>query len=229
MGTLLALFAAGTIGFYVLLVLVGILITTLVEKEEGFWATVTLIGTIVTLNWAYKLPIWKTIQLHPFWTSAWVLGYLVAGAVWSLIKWTVSVKKQDMKYKNFKADFLREEKATELTPALAAKLADKLDGRYGKDITAEPPVARDHRSSLIRWATYWPFSMIGTALNDFVRKIFNYIYEMLQTTYQRISDHLFREATADMELARQFKEDQKKQNKAVEADLADEHGYRRNR
>jgi hypothetical protein len=47
--------------------------------------------------------------------------------------------------------------------------------------------------------------MIGFALNDVVRKTWNYIFEMLQSTYQRISNYVFRGATADVAMAEEFK------------------------
>jgi hypothetical protein len=73
-------------------------------------------------------------------------------------------------------------------------------------VSAVPPSARQYAEDLIRWATYWPFSMIGFALNDVVRKTFRYIYELLQSTYQRMSNWVFRGATADMAMAQEHRE-----------------------
>ena len=42
-------------------------------------------------------------------------------------------------------------------------------------------------------------------LNDVVRRTWEYIYEMLQTTYQRMSEAIFKSATADVKMAEEFK------------------------
>ena len=47
--------------------------------------------------------------------------------------------------------------------------------------------------------------MVGFALNDVVRKAWNYIYDLLQSTYQRISNHVFRSASADVAMAQEYK------------------------
>jgi hypothetical protein len=205
------LFAIGTLWFWFLLLIDFVAITTLVENEEGVWATVVAIFSIIGLNYLWKLPIAATIKANPGHTILLILSYFAIGVCWSIAKWYFFLHKENRKYENAKAEFLTGENAKELTGQLAAKMFGYLQDHnnnayYEKQkINATPPLVSKHIDKLTRWATYWPFSMVGFALNDVVRKTWNYIFELLQGTYQRISNYVFRGAAADVAMFEEFK------------------------
>jgi hypothetical protein len=207
------LFALGTFWFWLLVLIDFVVITALVEAEEGVWATVVALGTIFGLNYLWKLPVLATIKANPGHTALLIGAYFALGIGWSIFKWVLFLHKQNFKYEDFKAQFLQKNNAKELTPALAVQLLEGIVdfNKYLSTedrVSADPPQFRDHKGTLTRWATYWPFSMIGFALNDIVRKSWTYIVNLLQSTYQRISNHIFRGATADKALAENFKAQQ---------------------
>ena len=207
------LFALGTIWFWLLLLIDFVVITALVEHEEGVWATIVAVGTIIGLNYLWKLPILATIKANPLYTAILIASYFALGVGWSIFKWVLFLKKQTFKYEDFKAQFLKEKNAKELTPALAAEMVDSLSdyNRYKNEeakVSAATPQFREHKGTLTRWATYWPFSMVGFALNDIVRKAWTFIVNMLQSTYQRISNHIFRNVEADVKMAQEYKAQQ---------------------
>jgi hypothetical protein len=202
------LFAIGTIWFWLLLFIDFCIITALVENESGVWATIVFLGSLFGLNFLWKLPIIDSVKANPGHTALLVLSYFAIGVVWSIIKWYFFVHNKMVKYNNYKAEFLKDQKADAMTPELAAKFMDHLGSRYdarNEGITGAAPLAREHKASLTRWGTYWPFSIIGTLLNDVVRRTWEYIYELLQTTYQRMSEAIFKSATADVKMAEEFK------------------------
>jgi len=205
------LFALGTFWFWLLFLIDFVVITALVENEEGAWATIVAIGSIVGLNYLWKLPIIATIKTNPGHVALLVLSYFVIGAAWSFVKWYFFLHKANGRYLDYKAKFLERKNVSVLDGQLAAILMDELaenNNRYldaELRISAEPPVARKHKARLTRWATYWPFSMVGFALNDVVRKTWTYIYEMLQGAYQRVSNHVFRNTSADVAIAQEYK------------------------
>jgi hypothetical protein len=202
------LFAIGTIWFWLLLFIDFCIITALVENESGVGATIVFLGSLFGLNFLWKLPILDSIKANPGHTALLVLSYFALGVVWSIIKWYFFVHNKMVKYNNFKAEFLKDQKADAMTPELAAKFMDHLGSRYdarNEGITGAAPLASEHKAALTRWGTYWPFSIVGTLLNDVVRRTWEYIYEMLQTTYQRMSEAIFKSATADVKMAEEFK------------------------
>lgn len=211
--TLAALFALGTIGFWSLLLVIGVGITILVENEEGAWATFVAIASMVGLSFLWKLNLLVVVKANPGRIVAYALAYFAIGAAWSIFKWFTFLHKANSRYEDYKADFLTKNNAVALNGELAAKLMDEIiesnDDHYhydeAKKISSTPPLARNHKASVTRWATYWPFSILGFFLNDIVRKTWTYIVTLLQGTYQRISNYVFRGASADQALAQEFK------------------------
>lgn len=219
---MLELFAFGTLAFWGLIFVLGVIITVLVENEQGPWATTVAIATAVALNWLWKIPILHTVSENKLAALVWLLAYYVLGVVWMLIKWTAFVHKGIGKYNEFKADFLKASNATELTPELAAKLKEKIESRYGaKNVDIDIPTARENKGRIIRWMTYWPFSIIGTLLNDVVRKLWHHIYTFLATTLDRISVKMWRGVSADMAMAKQFKDEQDRKEAEAKAQGAE--------
>ena len=215
------LFAIGTIWFWLLLFIDFCIITALVENESGVWATIVFLGSLFGLNFLWKLPIIDSVKANPGHTAILVLSYFAIGVVWSIVKWYFFVHNKMVKYNTFKADFLKDQKADAMTPELAAKFMDHLSNRYdarNDGITGAAPLASEHKASLTRWGTYWPFSIIGTLLNDVVRRTWEYIYEMLQTTYQRMSEAIFKSATADVKMAEEFKAEAAAANSSTSKD-----------
>jgi hypothetical protein len=215
---LAALLAVGSLGFWLFSIIVLIVITALVENDEGAWATFVAIGTIAALQFVSKIPLLAFVKIHPLATGLAALGYFGLGAGWSIFKWYLFLHKSNNKYEDAKAEFVANEAKTRGVPVanlpwtgeLAAKLFDLVEdhNKYLSEddrINSVPLQARNHKSKLTRWATYWPFSMVGFALNDVVRKAWRYVIDLLQSTYQRISNHVFRGATADAALAQEYK------------------------
>lgn len=54
------------------------------------------------------------------------------------------------------------------------------------------PLAVHNKNKIVAWMSLWPFSMVGTLINDPVRRMFTFLFNQLRATYQRISDHVFR-------------------------------------
>jgi hypothetical protein len=90
-------------------------------------------------------------------------------------------------------------------------------GGYGYQM---PPQAREHKSDIMLWMTYWPFSCLWTIINDPIRKIFRTIYTHIATSLQKISDRMFKGAMADLALAKEAEEAEKaKQEERVAGKL----------
>lgn len=194
---MLELIAFGTVGFWILAVVLFSIVIALVENEAGFWATVILIGSAIGIDKLYKLSLLTVVKANPGHVAILVGVYFLTGIVWSIAKWYFFLHKRVVKYNSERAQFLRSRNATTMTAELAAEFQGYVSS------SARPVDASDHKADLIRWATYWPFSIVGTLLNDVVRRTWEYIYELLQSTYQRIADSMFKTAAQDKILANQ--------------------------
>lgn len=194
---------AGSIWLWLVLVAAAILITVLVEAEVGGAATVALVATVLVTDFFFKVDFLAGIKLHPWALAGWTGVYFAAGAAWGLFKWYVFVHKALAAYREVKAAFLKEAGATELTPALAYKLAQKVGLYSRRSVSSTPPAASNYKGDIIRWMSYWPFSILGTLLNDVVRKAWTNIYNFMAQTYDRIAAHVFRGVSGDAALAQQ--------------------------
>jgi len=58
-------------------------------------------------------------------------------------------------------------------------------------VKAIKPLASKHKSSITQWIAFWPVSFIWTMINDPVRKIANWIFTHIKSTFQRMSDAMF--------------------------------------
>jgi len=223
---LVGLLAFGTLWFWLFSFVVFCAITALVENDEGVWATLVFIGTVLSLNFLSKVPLLDYIKLNPGHTLMYIGIYFAAGIGWSFIKWGVFLKKRNLKYEAFKAKYMRDNKIEGgMTPEQMSKffswLGSNYEARDGK-VAAAAPEPSDHKRDITRWSCYWPFSFVGTLLNDVVRRSWDFIYEVLQSTYQRMSYAIFKGAREDAKAVEQYKAEQA-------AAGAGDSGSRRNR
>lgn len=195
------LLAVGTAGFYIFAVLLCIVVTAIIENSEGwFFPTFAFLGSVTFVNWFYNLGILSFSRMHPLYAAKLVLVYLACGVVWSFIKWYFLLHKNKVAYNKARSEFLEKNGATQMTPELAARFRETVLSIYN---APKIPRASEHKSDLIRWATYWPFSVLGFCVNDLVRKAYTWVYEILQSSYQRMADYMSKQALEDQALAKQ--------------------------
>ena len=53
------------------------------------------------------------------------------------------------------------------------------------------PRARDYKSSILLWMSFWPLSALWTALDDLIKELFENIYQYLSSILQSIADRAF--------------------------------------
>lgn len=202
----LGVMAVGAIGFWILIALEFVCLLTCMAKDKGTWATVSLIATCAIFNWLCGVPLLSWIAGH-FWLAlAYAGGYLVIGTVWSVIKWYSYVTDQRERYDELKAKFLKKRSIEgEIVPkGLRVDWERELNDGHGNGgcsyrrcACIGRPLARNHKDDVIRWMSYWPFSLLWTVLFNWVVKVCNKIYQQIQASLQKISDHKFKDTAAD--------------------------------
>ena len=136
------------------------------DDEFGVGATITLIVTALLLYFLGNKPhfhrVFSTVAGHPFGTVGMVLGYFVAGTVWAFVKWYFFLL-------NIRDNLIKNDAIS----------------------TIRVPEASKYKSTILRWMTYWPFSMLWTLIHDPVRRAFRWIYGRVATILQAMSDKVF--------------------------------------
>lgn len=173
---LLAFFAVGELGFWLLLLALSVIYTIATERDTHVFAVIaTILG--VALLWQPIREVFTHWQL----AVVFILGYGLAGGGWSVFRWFKYCRKyiENHPYRADRAgDYSDGEKVT-LTPAQY----------YAKQLTPG-----EHKSRLIGWIVYWPWSLIWNICGDF----FTGIYDMLANIYTRVSQAVIKKATAGL-------------------------------
>jgi len=65
--------------------------------------------------------------------------------------------------------------------------------KYAENQWQGIPTAKEYKSEIIVWMSYWPWSMTWTLLNDPIKRFFNFIYLKFSTLYQKLSDRIFKD------------------------------------
>jgi len=60
----------------------------------------------------------------------------------------------------------------------------------GNSLNVRPRAAKN-KSRITSWAIFWPFSLVGTLINDPLRRLWNLIWGAVKGLYQKMSDRMF--------------------------------------
>jgi len=175
---ILAWFAFGEIGFFVGLLALSVVYTIATERDtHGFAIFATILG--VGLFWNSVVALGAIAW--PF-LLALFGGYLFFGGLWSVFRW--------FKYCR---DYIAKNRYDTNHPD-----SDYSGGREVK-LTAEAYYKKklrpsEHKSRLIGWIAYWPWSLIWNIAGDTLTAI----YDALANVYQKTADAVIKKALGNV-------------------------------
>ncbi len=193
---------------YVILI-VGIVaaIVTMIslEMEKEGTATTAVSIALALLLWNYGPDIWVFVKNDVGTTLLFVLGYLVAGVVWSFLKWSEFVKRKIELFKKVRAQVIvTRPEFNDSNDKDRDYLCDRLRANgfkaiwshevksMGEIILKITPIGSENKSSIIAWISYWPLSLLATLLNNPFRRLFEYVYSLVADAYDKISQRHFK-------------------------------------
>jgi hypothetical protein len=183
----------------VILCVFFVLATILTEVEHFGFATLTLIATLVGVQLLHLADVLQFVMHHTVETLLYTVGYLVVGVAWSFIKWFSFLMRFRDKYRECRDTFLKDNNlkpgeplADNMSLALTQYLSrqDYYGEFRGNLLTAKPRAAKN-KSRIVSWMYLWPFSVIGTLLNDPVKRLFKFLFNSLKELYQKMADRVF--------------------------------------
>jgi hypothetical protein len=177
LAAILGFFMFPAVGFWLGLVLLSVVYTFATEQDCHGWAVFsTIIGVIL---------FWKTIVLgFAIWPLL-ILGlaaYALIGGGWSVYRWF-----------RYCRTYIQE------NPYKSVNEHEKVSYSSGKPINLEAHdyyrkklQPNEHKSKLVGWIIYWPWSLIWNFIGDIVTTI----YDSLVNVYQKTADAVIRKASA---------------------------------
>jgi hypothetical protein len=194
----------------------------LIETEGFGWATVTLLlslgASVVLGRWFHVYSVVDFVRDHGVFTLVYAGAYVGVGIAWSFVKWFSYLMSFRDAFRSQKEAFIkdtneRRAKLTDVTGRDASPLDPNapIPTAYQAEFKAfiqqnarwtsehrsqlfdmERPRASKNKARITAWACYWPFSFVGTLLNDPVRRLFNLLFNWFKALYQQMSDWVFR-------------------------------------
>jgi hypothetical protein len=162
---ILAFFAFGELGFWLGIAALSVVYTIATERDtHGFAIFATLLA--IGLFWNVWIALGAAVA-WPFLLIG-IGAYALAGGAWSVFRW--------FKYCR---EYIASHPYTTPASGHSALAYYKNELRPGK-----------HKSRLIGWIAYWPWSLIWNIAGDTLTAI----YDMLVNVYQRTADSVIKKA-----------------------------------
>jgi hypothetical protein len=169
-----------TLLYLMIFLIVFAVVTVLTEVEWFGWSSLTLIGSIVAAHFVHVFDIYGYAKGHILNTLGYVGIYIVLGVLWSFAKWWL---------------FLRNQRDAFRLIVKNAKSVNNIKSSF-----FIVPQASQNKSKIVAWMAYFPFSFVGTLLNDPIRKLFNSIFNQFKNLYQRMANSIFAEDIKKLEI-----------------------------
>lgn len=183
-------FAIGTIGFWIAVVVLNLIVLVSLDNDRGTKATIVLIIALCGLQWICGVPILGWIVGNPLTALSYIILYFGLGVLWSFVKWYLYVQDQARKYHEHRAEF-QERKGlaagTRNNPSPIGNLAEWKEHCRQYNIPTEALQVRRYKGKITTWIVYWPWSCLWTLINDPIRRLVNYLFEELQELYQSVA------------------------------------------
>ena len=199
-----AIFAFGSIWFFLFSGLWVVLLFYWVEKQHVILSGLNIILYILFINFVVKKDIISSFVDHPGRSLLFILGYLFVGFIWSFIKWWLFVNKSAINYKEKRCEWLKKQKSMiekrdiSFEGLESITLETPVPERFREDwlhsigIIYVKPKATEYKMSISHWVLYWPVSAIWALLDDFVSKVIQVIVFKIRFIYEKITNNAFR-------------------------------------
>lgn len=187
-----------------MLVVLGIITIIFTETEKFGQASLLLILSVVLAQVCRLTNLVSYINDHWLMSLVYVLIYISIGVAWSFIKWFSYLMRYRDKFLWFKSEFLRNNnlpvnvdvsltdfQIVDFKKFLISKIGYSYDPLMASISSLQKPKAAAYKNRIIAWMSLWPYSVVGTFLNDPMRRLFRFLFTSFKAAYQKLSDHLF--------------------------------------
>jgi hypothetical protein len=160
--------------------------------------------------------VFSVIFANPILFICGIIAYFVVGVAWSFVKWYLFNKDRSTLVSELKAEYLAREARPldqdgQQLPQDDYRIKDwqagfdrVLERHDLSELNAQGqigirPYAKNHKSVIMTWIAYWPFSVTWSLVDDFVRRVVKAIYNSLSGAYQGLSDRVVSDQEGKLE------------------------------
>jgi hypothetical protein len=211
-GFLLALlgtfFAFGSPPFWVVLAIAVLAVWILVEaKENGALAIIPFVLFCVFTQFIAKFDLVGWVLENTGYVTSRAFWYLALGLFYALTRWVLHVRRKADELDNLAVRFRKEHPFDGSLVAASQDIryafSEYVEERYNPNIGAARSIHYDvgrdgvipsfgsNKYTVLRWFWWWPVSLVGWMLNDFIREIFSAFKRVLQWCTDGVSKIIF--------------------------------------
>lgn len=143
-----------------------IIITLLVENDHAGWALTAIFAGLCIYEFFIQrgsvMSALVYVRENPFVIVGYSFLWVLVGVAWSVLKWY---------------EFLKHVK----------RERDKV----GIKVHPSEYTPDRHKDKLVAWMIYWPFSMLWYMIHSPIRRLYNWVYEMVLGVYDNIHKKVF--------------------------------------
>jgi hypothetical protein len=121
--------------------------------------------------------------------------YLLGSVVWMYTKWTMLLFNFSSARKNAIDEYKNDKQIVGPLTAEQTKLAlgyssKSYRNNYFTMYLNEKIRASNYKSKIIAWGIWWPFSLVGTIVDDPIRRFITWTFDRLCGTFQKLADKI---------------------------------------
>lgn len=184
----------------IIFILAFIGVGTALDDENYIWPIIASAG-LLGFGW-FKIGLvamYAYVVANPEIVFGSIGLYLVIGLIVSFYKWIQKVRSINISYNNYKAEFLKGKKITEVEEALEdwINVLGYRFPRVFKDVTKDnykeiAPCATRYKGQITAWITWWPGVVLWLIVDDFIVNLVNNMFEAFKGVYQYLSKKAFK-------------------------------------
>jgi len=216
---LYSIFALGSIWFFIISIATIIFLFYCVETEKAIRSLFLIVFYFLFLQFIVQVNLFSNINENPLKSVFYLLGYFVAGFLWSMVKWYLFVNKRALAYKTRRFSFLTEQRASlikdnqerfdhsrqqasgryleqlsniSLETQVPEFLAEEWRHQHNYNDDDSKPEVHENKNKISNWVIYWPVSLIWSLINDFIKKLITAIILKIKFIYQKITNKAYK-------------------------------------
>lgn len=168
--------------FIMIALIVGIFAS---ESNSATFSTAVILSFFAVLELAFDVPIWAAIVANPLTIIALLLGYLVAGAAYTMIwRWPEYLRNKSEAIKSDYARYVRDTKRDNVDEFMN-------DGFYNRH------TAYRQSKYIANWVMSWPLSLIWELSRKPAIWLWKTVYALLSDYFERISKRTIKNVLKD--------------------------------
>ena len=188
-----------------------------IHSERYWWGLGELIFTLALFQWLgffSYMAVYEFARVNPQTLVIGAAAYVPVGCLYAFMRWSIFVRKIGAKYKEAKAEFAKkwdidvglvpyglQGAKVGLQPTVEKFMGTPrqvvLDDEWRCPLHVEEGTTKAtvpvsyHRGRITAWMGYWPFSLVGWFVGDFLIDVMEVLLERMKGVFQRHADRQF--------------------------------------